>query len=71
MELYIKIPFTLAEEENKDNIYHYCRIYMTLLSRKRINLSNYCRDNSLSYNIARRLQKLAKSQINGAPNGKS
>ena len=61
MDLYIKMPISLLEED-QGAVWHYSQLYLMLLRRQKINLTKYAKDNKLSYNTARRLLKLAKQQ---------
>lgn len=61
MDLYIKMPISLLEEDQAA-VWHYSKLYLMLLRRQRINLTQYAKDNKLSYNTARRLLRLAKQQ---------
>lgn len=61
MDLYIKMPISLLDEDPAA-VWHYSRLYLMLLRRQRINLTQYAKDHKLSYNTARRLLKLAKQQ---------
>ena len=61
MDLYIKMPISLLDED-QGAVWHYSQLYLMLLRRQKINLTKYAKDNKLSYNTARRLLKLAKQQ---------
>jgi len=61
MDLYIKMPISLLEEDQQA-VWHYSQLYLMLLRRQKINLTQYAKQNKLSYNTARRLLKLAKQQ---------
>tara|TARA_Y100000004_G_scaffold50663_1_gene55923 strand:+ start:195 stop:392 length:198 start_codon:yes stop_codon:yes gene_type:complete len=61
MDLYIKMPISLLEED-QGAVWHYSQLYLMLLRRQKINLTKYAKDNKLSYNTARRLLRLAKQQ---------
>ena len=61
MDLYIKMPISLLEED-QGAVWHYSKLYLMLLRRQRIILTQYAKDNKLSYNTARRLLRLAKQQ---------
>lgn len=61
MDLYIKMPISLLDEDPQA-VWHYSQLYLMLLRRQRINLTQYAKDHKLSYNTARRLLKLAKQQ---------
>jgi len=61
MDLYIKMPISLLEEDQAA-VWHYSKLYLMLLRRQKINLTQYAKDHKLSYNKARRLLKLAKQQ---------
>ena len=61
MDLYIKMPISLLEED-QGAVWHYSQLYLMLLRRQKINLTKYAKDNNFSYNTARRLLRLAKQQ---------
>ena len=61
MDLYIKMPISLLEED-QGAVWHYSQLYLMLLRRQKINLTKYAKDNKLSYNTARRLFRMAKQQ---------
>ncbi len=61
MDLYIKMPISLLEEDQQA-VWHYSQLYLMILRRQKINLTAYAKENKLSYNTARRLLKLAKQQ---------
>lgn len=61
MDLYIKMPISLLEED-QGAVWHYSQLYLMLLRRQKINLTQYAKDNNISYNTARRLLRLAKQQ---------
>ena len=61
MDLYIKMPISLLDEDPAA-VWHYSRLYLMLLRRQRVNLTQYAKDHKLSYNTARRLLRLAKQQ---------
>lgn len=61
MDLYIKMPISLLQE-SQEAVWHYSRIYLMLLRNEKINLTQYAKDNKISYNTARRLLTLAKQQ---------
>ena len=61
MDLYVKIPISLLEEDQAA-VWHYSKLYIMLLRRQKINLTKYAKDNKIKYNTARRLLRLAKQQ---------
>lgn len=61
MDLYVKVPISLLEEDPAA-VWHYSKLYIMLLRRQKINLTKYAKDNKIKYNTARRLLRLAKQQ---------
>jgi len=61
MDLYIKMPISLLDEDPAA-VWHYSKLYLMILRRQRINLTQYAKDHKLKYNTARRLLRLAKQQ---------
>ena len=61
MDLYIKMPISLLEED-QGAVWHYSQLYLMLLRRQKINLTKYAKEHKLSYNTARRLLRMAKQQ---------
>ena len=61
MDIYIKMPISLLEED-QEAVWHYSKLYLMLLRRQKINLTKYSKDHNIKYNTARRLLRLAKQQ---------
>ena len=61
MDLYIKMPISLLDEDPAA-VWHYSQLYLMILRRQRINLTQYAKSNNIKYNTARRLLRLAKQQ---------
>jgi len=61
MDLYIKMPISLLDEDPAA-VWHYSQLYLMILRRQKINLTQYAKDHKLKYNTARRLLRLAKQQ---------